>query len=58
MAKSEEWFGISYVDSTVLRVCRNRQISKHKVFKGLAERGKISIDWFFRGCKSATTAGA
>jgi hypothetical protein len=34
--------GISFVDSTVLRVCHNRRISRHKVFKNLAERGKTS----------------
>jgi hypothetical protein len=39
--------GISYVDSTVLKVCHNRRISRHKVFKNLAERGKTSMDWFY-----------
>ncbi len=32
--------GISFVDSTPLRVCRNQRILIHKTFKGLAERGK------------------
>jgi hypothetical protein len=39
--------GVSFVDSTVLKVCHNRRISRHKVFKNLAERGKTSIDWFY-----------
>ena len=39
--------GISFVDSTPLRVCRNQRIHVHKVFKGIAERGKCSMGWFF-----------
>ncbi len=39
--------GISFVDSTDLTVCHNRRIAQHKVFKGLAERGKTSTGWFF-----------
>ena len=31
-----ECTGISYVDSTILRVCKNKRIHNHKVFKGLA----------------------
>ena len=39
--------GISFVDSTCLHVCHNRRIKQHRVFKGIAERGKTSVDWFF-----------
>lgn len=39
--------GISFVDSTPLRVCRNQRIHIHKVFKGIAQRGKCSMGWFF-----------
>lgn len=39
--------GISFVDSTDLSVCHNRRIAQHKVFKGLAARGKASTGWFF-----------
>lgn len=39
--------GISFMDSTSLKVCHNRRINQHKVFKGLAQRGKTSVDWFF-----------
>lgn len=39
--------GISFVDSTALAVCRNPRIRQHKVFVGLAARGKTSVGWFF-----------
>ena len=39
--------GISFVDSTRLRVCENQRISSHKVFAGRAERGKTSMGWFY-----------
>jgi Transposase DDE domain len=42
-----ECSGISFVDSTSLRVCHNRRIHSHKVFAGCARRGKTSVDWFF-----------
>jgi transposase len=39
--------GISFMDSTALAVCKNPRIHSHKVFAGLAERGKTSTGWFF-----------
>lgn len=39
--------GISFLDATSLKVCHNRRIHQHKVFKDLAARGKTSVDWFF-----------
>jgi hypothetical protein len=39
--------GISLADATALAVCDNRRISRHKVFKGLAARGKTSMGWFY-----------
>ncbi len=30
-----------------IKVCHNRRISRHRVFKDLASRGKTSVDWFF-----------
>jgi len=39
--------GISFVDSTALRVCTNRRIKRHKVFMGLAARGQCSLGWFY-----------
>jgi transposase len=39
--------GISIVDSTPIAVCDNLRIARHKVFAGLAARGKSSTGWFF-----------
>jgi hypothetical protein len=39
--------GISFIDSTPLRVCHNRRIQRHKVFAGIAKRGQSSTGWFF-----------
>jgi transposase len=39
--------GISFIDSTSIDVCVNQRIASHKVFAGLAERGKTSTGWFF-----------
>lgn len=37
----------NFVDSTTLDVCDNKRIWKHRVFKGIATRGKSSMGWFF-----------
>jgi hypothetical protein len=39
--------GKYYTDSSKLEVCHNLRIRSHKVFKGLAKRGKSSTGWFF-----------
>src|SRR6201994_4816111 len=39
--------GIYYIDSTPLPVCHPRRINRHRVFAGLAGRGKTSVGWFF-----------
>ena len=39
--------GISYVDSTPVRVCKNKRIKRNKVFKGIAQLGKSSMGFFF-----------
>jgi transposase len=39
--------GIAFIDSTPLSVCRNQRIQQHKVFKGVAQRGKTSMGWFY-----------
>lgn len=39
--------GISFVDSIPPREYRNQRILMHKVFKGIAARGKSSMGWFF-----------
>ena len=42
-----ECTGISFIDSTSLKVCHNKRIPSNKVFQGLATQGKTSVDWFF-----------
>jgi hypothetical protein len=44
---SAEETGVYFADSTKLAVCHNRRIHRHKVFDGLAARGKTSMGWFF-----------
>src|SRR4051795_11518937 len=39
--------GLQFMDSLPIRVCHNRRISSHKVFAGLAQRGKSSRGWFY-----------
>ena len=39
--------GINFIDSTTLDVCDSHRISSHKVFSGLAQRGKSSMGWFY-----------
>ena len=36
-----------FIDATKLPVCHNLRGSRHKVFKGLAAKGKTSTGWFF-----------
>ncbi len=39
--------GISFIDSTPLAVCKTPRITNHRVFAGLAHRGKTTTGWFF-----------
>lgn len=39
--------GIAFIDSTPLAVCTPHRIAQHRLFKGLAQRGKSSTGWFF-----------
>lgn len=39
--------GIAFIDSTALAVCHNRRIHQHRVFAGMAARGRTSVDWFY-----------
>jgi transposase len=39
--------GISIIDATPLAVCDNRRISRHRVFRDSAARGKTSMGWFY-----------
>lgn len=36
-----------FIDSTPMTVCHNLREKRHKVFKGLAKKGKSSTGWFF-----------
>jgi hypothetical protein len=38
--------GISFVDSTPLRVCNNKRIRSNKVFEGVATTGRSTMGWF------------
>jgi len=42
-----EGTGISFIDSTPIRVCKNKRIKRNKVFKGLAQVGKSTMGYFF-----------
>lgn len=39
--------GISFIDSTSLKVCHNKRIQRNKVFRKLAKRGKTTTGWFY-----------
>ncbi len=39
--------GISFIDSTPIRVCKNKRIKRNKVFEGLAKVGKSTMGYFF-----------
>lgn len=39
--------GISFVDSTSISVCKNKRIPRHKVFDGIAQRGKTTMGYFY-----------
>jgi hypothetical protein len=39
--------GISFVDSTPVRVCNNKRIKRNRVFRGIAEVGKSTMGWFY-----------
>lgn len=42
-----EQTGIAFVDSTRLEACKIQREKQHKVFKGLARKGKSSMGWFY-----------
>lgn len=39
--------GISFVDSTPIRVCHNKRIKRNKVFKDIAQVGRSTMGWFY-----------
>lgn len=47
MSRLGQSSGISFIDSTPIRVCKNKRIYNHKVFDGIAKRGKSTMGYFF-----------
>ena len=47
LATTGKCTGISFMDSTRLKICDNHRIHKHRTFRGIAKRGKSSMGWFF-----------
>ena len=39
--------GISFMDSTSINICHSKRISRNKTFKGVAQRSKTTMGWFF-----------
>ncbi len=39
--------GISFTDSTALRVCHIKRMHSHRTFSGLAQKGKTTMGWFY-----------
>lgn len=39
--------GISFVDSTPIRVCKNKRIKRNRVFKETATVGQSTVGWFY-----------
>ena len=39
--------GISFIDSTVLKVCHYKREKQHKVFKGIAKKSAGTMGWFY-----------
>ena len=39
--------GISFIDSTPSRVCKNKGIKRNKIFEGLDKVGKSTMGYFF-----------
>lgn len=39
--------GIAFIDATSIKVCHNKRISRNKIFKNIAKRGKTTTGWFY-----------
>lgn len=42
-----KYTGISFIDSTPIRVCHIKREKQHKTFKNIAQKGQCSLGWFF-----------
>lgn len=42
-----ECTGISFIDTTPLRACKNKRTAQNKVFKDIATVGKSTMGWFY-----------
>lgn len=42
-----ECTGISFIDTTPIRACKNKRIAQNKVFKDIATVGKSTMGWFY-----------
>jgi len=38
---------ITFVDSTKIAICHNKRIPRNRTFKGIAQRGRSTMGWFF-----------
>jgi hypothetical protein len=47
LCRMGECTGISFIDATALKVCHIKREKQHRVFEGLAGKGKGSLGWFF-----------
>jgi len=47
LCRMGECTGISFIDSTTLKVCHIKREKQNKVFLGSATKGKSTIGWFF-----------
>lgn len=45
--KQTKFEGMGYIDATSIKVCHNKRIHSHKVFKVVANIGKSSMGWFY-----------
>ncbi len=42
-----ECTGVAFIDATSIKVCGNKRITRNRVFKGIAARGKTTMGWFY-----------
>lgn len=45
--RGEPLRGITFIDASSLAVCHNRRFPPHRVFRGVAQRSKTKLGWFY-----------